>query len=211
MSIDHDTKLSTPAVVSRFETPVLDAQRVFRAVLDAFANPARPTTIDAVVPYSAIPPAVALVLLALVDIDTPLWLDPLLDASLATYLRFHTGVRVTSEPSAAAFAVVASPQGLEPISRFGQGTAQSPELSTTVIVIVDGIDGDAPATLDGPGFDQPRQLAPRGFDTATWQALATNHDAFPVGVDVLLAYESTVIGLPRSTRITHPTLTLQED
>jgi alpha-D-ribose 1-methylphosphonate 5-triphosphate synthase subunit PhnH len=195
---------SASAIHPGFVDPVLDAQRTFRCVLDAFAKPAHPTSLNVALEYPGLPPAAICVLLCLVDIDTPVWLDPTLDASLGDYLRFHTGARTVVSPSDANFAVVASPDRLAPLSRFGQGTAISPELSTTVVVIVDGFDRGFAATLDGPGFERPRSLAPDGFTASTWQELSHNHRLFPVGVDILLASQSAVVGLPRSTRIDVP-------
>jgi alpha-D-ribose 1-methylphosphonate 5-triphosphate synthase subunit PhnH len=190
-----------------FADPVLDAQRVFRAILDAFAMPARPVELGVEVPDGPIPPAALGALLTLVDIDTLLWIDPLIDASVAKNLRFHTGVRTTDDPGLATFALLSSPDGLRDLQRFAAGSAMSPETSTTVIVVLAHIDGGTVVQLDGPGFDGPRQLSPGGFDPEIWRALADNHAAFPVGVDVLLACGSIVIGLPRSTSVGTPSTT----
>ncbi len=85
-----------------FADPVFDAQAVFQAVMDAMA---RPGTMSAVRPLAAPPqplsPMAAAVALTLCDHDTPLWLDPALQASAAvrSYLAFHTGAPAANTPS----------------------------------------------------------------------------------------------------------------
>ena len=193
--------MAGPAVLDGFANPVFDAQRTFRRVLDAFARPGIMVPVSAGLPAFPLPPAALAALLALIDIDTPLWIDPSIDGSLSSYLRFHTGARTSVDPQNATFAVLASPEGLRTLDWFACGTAMSPELSTTVIVAVEGFDGDLGAELDGPGFASPRTIAPSGFDDEIWQILTTNHASFPSGVDVLLACGSHLVGLPRSTSI----------
>ena len=94
-----------------FPAPVIANQVVFRAVMDAVARPGE---------VKALPPAVgapsplnntAALALALLDYETPLWLDPPLAKipAVAEWIRFHTGARVTGDPRQAAFAFIADP------------------------------------------------------------------------------------------------------
>ena len=109
-----------------FADPVFDAQAVFKAVMDAMA---RPGTMSAVKPLAAPPPPLsptaAAVALTLCDHDTPLWLDPALQASAAvrSCLAFHTGAPPANTPSDAAFALVSSPAELIALENFAQGDA----------------------------------------------------------------------------------------
>jgi alpha-D-ribose 1-methylphosphonate 5-triphosphate synthase subunit PhnH len=67
--------------------PGHDAQRLFRAVLDAFAHPGRITSLpDPPAGPGVVSPATAAYLLTLVDRDTPLWL-PVLGAGTARRWR----------------------------------------------------------------------------------------------------------------------------
>ena len=56
--------------------PVFDSQKIFRAVLDATSHPGRVVSVPLPVePPAPLRPATASLCLALVDLDTPLWLD----------------------------------------------------------------------------------------------------------------------------------------
>jgi len=190
------------AVLPGFVDPVMDAQQVFRAMLSAFAEPAHPVGVVVELPELGASTTAVAVVLALLDIDTPLWAGPSIDEAMRAYLRFHTGVRFVNDPHEAAFALVPSVAELPRLELFNAGTAMSPETSTTVIVGVDDFVGGTVATLDGPGFASPRRLAPAGFDTDHWRELMINHQQFPAGIDLLLCSNCQVVGLPRSTRIT---------
>lgn len=190
------------AVLPGFVDPVMDAQQVFRAMLSAFAEPAHPVDVVVELPELGASTTAVAVVLALLDIDTPLWAGPSIDEAMRAYLRFYTGVRFVNDPHEAAFALVPSVAELPRLELFNAGTAMSPETSTTVIVGVDDFVGGTVATLDGPGFASPRRLAPAGFDTDHWRALVINHQQFPAGIDLLLCSNCQVVGLPRSTRIT---------
>lgn len=190
------------AVLPGFANPGMDAQQVFRATLSALAEPGLPVDVTVGLPVMGMPSAALAVALALLDIDTPVWLSSSIDESTGAYLRFHSGVRFVSDPGLAAFALVASASELPRLGVFNMGTAMTPETSATVIVGVDDFANGTVATLEGPGLAVPRRLAPAGFDTDRWKELVINHQRFPAGVDLLLCSDRQVVGLPRSTRIT---------
>ena len=127
-----------------FADPVLDSQACFRAVLDAMA---RPGTVH--VAHAPPPPgldaATAAVLLTLVDIETPVWIE---GGVAAEWVGFHCGAPATT-PERAAFAVV---RGALDLSMFGAGSDEAPEDGATVIVQVAGIVAQKPSPAGGRGL-----------------------------------------------------------
>lgn len=195
------TKAATPG----FADPVHDAQRVFRALLEAMA---RPGTIQ---PLPAAPgeapglcPAAAAVLLALADLDTPLWLDAAAGGDAArNYLRFFCGSPITEDPGRAAFAVIGDGARLPDLSGFSLGSPAYPDRSTTLIVRVGSLaeGGDGGWTLTGPGVDGARRLRVAGLDPAFVQDRAALGELFPMGLDAVLVTDGALACLPRSVRI----------
>lgn len=185
-----------------FADLVLGAQNVFRAVMDALARPGTAQSIASdAAPPAPLTPELGAVALTLCDHDTLVWLDPVLAANavVTSWLAFHCGAPITADIGAAAFALVSDVALLPAIGSFGQGTDEYPDRSTTVVLAV----GSAvrPVTLKGPGIkDQlTTQLPlPGGDFVEQW---AENRARFPRGVDLLLVRDGTVVGLPRTTRV----------
>jgi alpha-D-ribose 1-methylphosphonate 5-triphosphate synthase subunit PhnH len=184
-----------------FASPVLDAQRTFRSVLAAVAEPATIQYIDAATPDLGVAPAAIAVLLAMADIDTAVWVPAGMNLPLIDYLRFHTNAPLTCDPQRATFAFAPSTADLPPLHEFNTGTNESPETSTTVIIGVSDLTTGVTAWLDGPGFSSPRSLSPAGFGDEHWHEVAVNSECFPMGVDVLFACGSQIVALPRSTQV----------
>jgi alpha-D-ribose 1-methylphosphonate 5-triphosphate synthase subunit PhnH len=182
----------------------MDAQAVFRALMDAMA---RPGTVQAVAtlagPPAPLTPTTAAVALALCDHDTPLWLDAGLDASadVRGWLGFHCGAPLTTIPADAHFALVSSPGELMALENFAQGSQEYPDRSTTLILQVDTLTRGRELHLEGPGIETHATLAPfplpRHF-AAQWKQ---NRARFPRGVDLILAAPGAIACLPRTTRI----------
>jgi alpha-D-ribose 1-methylphosphonate 5-triphosphate synthase subunit PhnH len=192
-----------PAIASGFAAPSIDAQRIFRRVMWAMAKPGRPSMLE--VDISPPPPlgaGAAAILLALADFETAIWLDsPLADAAgVASFVRFHTGAKIVADPAEAAFAVIADPVRMPPLSAFRQGTIDYPDRSTTLIVQVERL-GEDGFLVDGPGIDGPARLSAAPLPTDVSAQLADNRAAFPCGVDLLLVAGRTIAALPRSARV----------
>lgn len=185
-----------------FADLVLGAQSVFRATMDALARPGTVQTIASdAAPPAPLTPELGALALTLCDHDTLVWLDPKLAASEAVtgWLAFHCGAPLTADPAQAQFALVSDARYLPPLDMLGQGTDEYPDRSTTVVLAA-GTDTQR-ATLKGPGIED--QLAtelplPGGDFLAQW---AENRERFPRGVDLLLVRDGTLVGLPRTTRI----------
>ncbi|MBU1358029.1 MAG: phosphonate C-P lyase system protein PhnH [Gammaproteobacteria bacterium] len=187
-----------------------DSQAVFRAALEALSHPGR--LID--MPREAEVPerghaASAVLLLALLDPDCRVWLSPTLASSDASaWLRFHCGCRVVDEIGEAHFAWVAASDEPPPLDRLAQGTEHYPDQSATCIFdvpsLADGA-GDEGWTLRGPGIRDSVRLCVDGLPDAVAQKLLAERSAgqaaFPCGVDLFLATERQIVGLPRTTRI----------
>lgn len=181
-----------------FADPVHDAQRTFRAALEAMA---RPGTIESIVaprerPGDFAPAAVALAL-ALADSETAIWLADT-GAATADYLRFHCGCPIVDDPQAAMFALG---DAGTPLTDFCVGDEIAPERATTVILSVEGFDKGARWQLSGPGIETRQALACSGLDPHFISFWQTNQRRFPAGIDVFLAAGESLVGLPRTVTI----------
>ena len=195
-----------------FADPVLDAQQAFRAVLGAVARPGHIVTVGAhLAPPPRLHAATAAVALALLDFESPLWVDLSVGAEARDWLAFHTGAPFVERPSAATFAIVAEPDRLGRLASaagssnlldaFDMGTDERPDRSATVVIQVGAVDAGAGYRLTGPGILGEARLTVHGLPDAFWSALRENHGCFPRGVDVLLTAGARLVALPRTTRV----------
>lgn len=178
-----------------FADPVLDAQRCFRAVLEAMSRPGRVQRVPALpeVP-PGLSPAAAAVLLTLADADTPLRLA--VGEAAAAWVRFHCGARLV--PAAEA-AFVLDPAA--PLASLPAGSEEEPERGATLLLEVAGLAEGSGWRLTGPGIRDAHRLrvdgAPPGF-LRDWSA---NRTRFPRGVDVILCAGDRIAALPRTVCI----------
>ena len=192
----------TASIAAGFTDPVGTAQRHFRAVLEAMSAPGRIVELEDELPTSpgALAPAAYALALALLDYETPIWLDPpLRDAAVTASLRFHTGCPVVEEPARAAFAFAATPSALPPLACFAPGEPEYPDRSTTLVLQVDGFRGKPQVRLRGPGIRDSAMLAADGPAIGFWHELAADHRRFPQGIDLVLVAGWRIAALPRST------------
>jgi alpha-D-ribose 1-methylphosphonate 5-triphosphate synthase subunit PhnH len=181
-----------------FAEPVLEAQRCFRAVLEAMARPGRVQVVPAL-PEAPAPlaPAAAAVLLTLADADTPIWLDA--GEAAAAWLRFHAGCPITAHPAEAAFLLAgAKPPALRDLAL---GTEEEPHRSATLVLQVAELAEDAGWRLTGPGIEHEHRLLAEGLPASFMAEWAANHALFPRGVDVILCAGDRLAALPRTTRL----------
>lgn len=183
-----------------FTDPVHDAQGVFRHVLDALSRPGRSFILGAHMGAGSVGPAMAQVLLALTDDDTPVWWQQP-DTATAQWLRFHTGAPIAENPAAAAFAVSCVSAGLPVLDKFAAGTADAPEHSTTVLIEVPSLETGPCVEWRGPGIADVQMVRIAGLPDGFWTQWQANHAAFPQGVDIVFTCANTVLGLPRTTRV----------
>lgn len=190
---------STP-MNAGFADPVHDAQGVFRRVLDALSRPGRVFHLGAHADAGSLGPAMAQVLLALTDDDTPVWWQQP-DPATAQWLRFHTGAPIAENPAAAAFAVSCVTADLPALGQFAAGTAAAPERSTTWLIEVPSLETGPGVAWRGPGIADVQMVRIAGLPDGFWMQWQANHAAFPQGVDIVFTCADAVLGLPRTTRV----------
>ncbi len=186
-----------------FADPVLDSQRVFRALLDAMDHPGRVVDVPGCgMAPDPLHPATVAVCLTLADVETSVWLDARA-STLETfaYLRFQCGCRLVDAPGQARFGLISEPGSMPPLSAFDLGSDEFPERSTTLLVQVEGLTAGRGRKLTGPGIGIETRLEARGLPDAFWQDLRHNHGLFPRGVDVLLTAGRQLAALPRTTSV----------
>jgi phosphonate C-P lyase system protein PhnH len=95
------------------------------------------------------------VAVALLDYETPLWLDSPLAGkpAIAQWIRFHTGARVTADPRQASFAIIAEAADPPSFDHFALGTAEYPDRSTTLVLQVERFGSGQ--CLSSPGQELP--------------------------------------------------------
>ena len=195
------------ALGAGFCNEALGSQAVFRTALEALSHPGRVVDVshDAQVPSQGHPASAAL-LLAMLDADCTLWLSPTLAASdAALWLQFHTGCQIVKDLANAQFAWVAEGDAMPALAAFAQGSDAYPDQSATCVIDVIGLNNALPLTggwlLQGPGIQDQKGLVVQGVAADFLAQWAANHAGFPRGVDVFLAAQSQLVGLPRTTTI----------
>ena len=183
--------------------PAVGTARSFRRVLEAMSRPGKiipyPGIID---PPPLLSPALAGLLLTLTDTDTSIWLTAELRyADSESWIRFHTGARLSSDPAGAAFAVGSATGLLAESAAFDRGTPEYPDRSTTLIVAVAGFANGLPVILEGPGNQFPLKLRAELLDEGFWRLLQSNAQAFPLGLDCIFAAPDAIAAVSRSSTI----------
>ena len=191
------------ALQPAFRDAVGESQSVFRLAMRAMASPGQILTLDAQLtpPAPLLAPAAAL-LLTLCDFETSVWLDPPLaeNASVAAFLRFHTGASLVASPVDAAFAVIADPARMPELAVFSQGTPDYPDRSSTLIVQVETLSARG-WSLEGPGIRNAIRFSATPLPAEFAGQMRANRSMFPRGVDLLLVTHDALAALPRSVRL----------
>ena len=187
-----------------FAEPVFEAQSTFRAAMDVLAQPGSIRFVtNGVTPPRPLVCAVGAMLLTLCDFDTSVWLDSRLAAApdVADWIRVQTGAAIVADPAQANFAFIADPLSMPDLHAFAQGTQEFPDRSATLVLQVANFTGGPELVLEGPGIAGNNRIAPEGLPPDMVERLAANRALFPRGVDIFLAHDGGLIGLPRTTRV----------
>lgn len=196
--------LTTQSHTPGFANPVRDSLQVFRAVLEALARPTTPQRVDVgILPPAPLGKTTGAIILALCDEQTPIWLDPALRAApqVGTWIAFHTGARIVDNVGDALFVTASSPSAAPRLTELAQGTDEEPHRSATLIIDVCGAQGVAALAATGPGIQDVAAWDGAGLPNEFLSHWRENHALFPRGIDVILAAETTVRGLPRTTAL----------
>lgn len=191
------------AIAPGFTDPVFQSQATFRAVLDALAEPGteRPVAGIAAAP-APLSPVAAAVIATLADFETAVWRDATLRTpEIEAWLAFHTGAPAVLDPARAVFAVIGAAEASPDFASFALGTDVDPSTSATLVLQVAGFAGGRRYRLAGPGIDGTREVAIASAPADLAARLAANRALFPRGVDLILAGPTSVMGLPRTTRL----------
>lgn len=191
--------MSATLLQPAFADPVLDSVRSFRAALKALAGPGVIQPLEQAAPLDGLAPASYALCLALLDIDTPLWLAPAFDTpTIRANLSFHCGCPIVSSREVARFALLDSSE-LSDLRGFDLGNDRYPDQSCTLLIQLPHLEGGRPLVWRGPGIQSENQVAlPLADDF--WGERDARND-FPRGLDAFFLAGHSVIGLPRSTRV----------
>lgn len=191
--------MSTTLLLPAFADPVLDSVRSFRAALKALAGPGVIQPLEQAAPLDGLAPASYALCLALLDIDTPLWLAPAFDTpTIRANLAFHCGCPIVSSREQARFALLDDSE-LSDLRGFDLGNDRYPDQSCTLLIQLAQLEGGRPLTWRGPGIQSENQVALPLAD-GFWGERDARND-FPRGLDAFFLAGHSVIGLPRSTRV----------
>ncbi|NGN97209.1 phosphonate C-P lyase system protein PhnH [Grimontia sp. S25] len=189
-------------ITAGFDTPVHDAQQVFRELMEAMSRPGKRVSLGYTAQFGSASRAATQVLLTLADNATHLWLseDFNADEALVENIRFHCAAPLADQKCESVFALIRGSE-LEGFEGFNIGDEHYPDRSTTLIIEVDSLmEGDV-LTLTGPGIQSTTKIEVKGLNPLLLLALVTKRSHFPHGVDILFTSGSDVIALPRSTEV----------
>jgi alpha-D-ribose 1-methylphosphonate 5-triphosphate synthase subunit PhnH len=183
-------KLQTRIVSHPADWTPLVQQRAFRRILNAFSYPGRIVELETQAAH-----VLPLVLATLADPATTL-ADPCELVGAAD--RQRLGAKSASADQAQ---FVVMPGSQLPAFELALGTLDSPEKGATVVLVADEIKQGSSLVLSGPGIQSSSSLQVTGVDPQWWKLRKQWNSAFPLGADVVLLDEHSVVALPRTIKV----------
>jgi alpha-D-ribose 1-methylphosphonate 5-triphosphate synthase subunit PhnH len=183
-------KLHTRIVSHPADWTPLVQQRAFRRIVDAFSYPGRIVELETQATH-----VLPLVLATLADPATTL-ADPCELVGAADRQRLGA---TSASADQAQFVVM--PGSRIPDFELALGTLDSPETGATLMLVADQIKQGAGLSLSGPGIQSSSSLQVTGIDPQWWKLRKQWNSVFPLGVDVVLLCERSVVALPRTIKI----------
>ncbi len=197
------TPISSAPILTGFSDTSRQSNEIFRTVMNALSHPGRIFELDTEL---ACPPAVnhtaTAILMALADYETPIWFAPdIASNQLTSHFSFHTGCTISPTASDAAFAVASISSNFSFINELSLGTSENPHLSATLILMIDGFADAEGLKLTGPGIKDQAYVNPERLPDEVISMITQNAKLFPLGIDLLLASDDQLVGIPRSTKL----------
>jgi alpha-D-ribose 1-methylphosphonate 5-triphosphate synthase subunit PhnH len=172
-----------------------DAQKSFRAILNALSRPGRIVFLP---PFNQPPPplsaAAAAILLTLTDPGVSVSLPD--HPGLRDWLAFHTGARLAPATTADFVVALDCPS----LPAMQTGTDDEPESGATLILETPRLESGPTCRLTGPGIQDEISVQLPLSEAALAQRRAL-HKLNPRGIDILFCAGNRLLGLPRSTEI----------
>jgi len=196
-------RMQEDSLIGGFADPVFDSQTVFRAVMDAMAQPGTHLTIAPhIKPPSGLGLAQGAIALTLCDHDAAVWLSSALaKASVGAWIGFHTGAHMVDAKSDCLFAFLELGTTRLTFSAFALGGQDYPDRSATLVLELPSLTGGPELVLQGPGIKDQTVIAPLGLPEGFVLQWQDNHQQFPRGVDLVLTAGRDLLCLPRSCHI----------
>lgn len=191
---------------------VYHAQSHFRRVLDSMARPGKINELEAleISTPSSLSRAASYVALAMLNGDVGYW-DVAGSAELRDYLRVNVGC-LHSKLEEADYVFVDGSGSASVVALAKEGLLTYPDLGATLVIDVSQVvgypvDGYVGVEISGPGVLGSKRIWIGGLDRTWIHELSVKNAEFPLGVDVIFAFEdedgeSKVCCLPRSSRLT---------
>ncbi len=190
----------------RHYDPIVDAQRHFRLLLAAMANPGKIEKLAH--PKLNAParwhPVTACIAFALLNADVHFWVDET-EQDFIAYLGLNTGSS-WSNPATADFLFFMSPPSADFIQQIQTGTPDYPETGATLVLQIEKIassmfEGSLQLLLQGPGVPGERPLFLETTNADFFQEIQTINAEFPLGVDLFLTDTAgNLAAIPRSNQ-----------
>lgn len=189
-------------ILPGLRNPVLDAQQVFRKLLDAMAQPGRIFSIDnGLQPPEALNPASYAVALSLLDQDTPLKLSASVDiAAVRDSLCFHNSIPLIDDFSVADF-VICNEADRPSLETLNAGSEACPDQSCTLIIQCKSFYKGINYRATGPGIQQSRKIRCSAFKMTLIHQRVKLAQRFPLGVDLILTCGKEFFCIPRTTKL----------
>ncbi|CCK81348.1 MULTISPECIES: phosphonate C-P lyase system protein PhnH [Desulfobacula] len=185
-----------------FQSETYDTQYVFRELLSAMAKPGiiKDMELDMACPGN-LHMASGAILLALLDFETPLCSDLKNTDQAIQWIRFHTGAPIIRMPNRSLFALYTNLEQLKDPAEFNQGTIESPDQSTTLLIQTSGLENNGRIKLTGPGIQCKTYLNLKGVKDIFLHKRADMINNYPLGIDMIFIYNNRFVAIPRTTKL----------